>query len=244
MRRVAETAVFTVQKIWKVHSLVPHRWRRLKLSNEPAFVEKLCDVVGPYVSPPAHVLVLNIDEKAQIQILDRTQPGLPLKKGRCAAMTHDYKDNGTTTLGAALDALAEEVFGQNMQRRRHQELICLFRALERGIPAGKIVHVILGNCAARKHTKVRAWLEQHRRWTFHFTPTSNSSLKSVAGFFAILTRRRLQNGAFRSILDLQKAINRFIGEHNQAPKSSIRWADPDKIIAARNRGFQAPESIH
>jgi hypothetical protein len=160
MAKVAGMAVATVQKIWKAHGLAPHRWRQFKLSNDPAFTEKLHDVVGLYVSPPAHALVLSIDEKSQIQALDRTQPGLPLKKGRGATMTHDYKRNGTTTLFAALDVLTGEVFGQNMQRHRHQEFIRFLNALERDIPAGKVVHVILDNYAAHKHEKVRTWLDR------------------------------------------------------------------------------------
>ncbi|MFG1282979.1 IS630 family transposase [Xanthobacter autotrophicus] len=244
MAKVAGLAVSTVQKIWKAHGLAPHRWRQFKLSNDPAFVEKLHDVVGLYVSPPAHALVLSIDEKSQIQALDRTQPGLPLKKGRGATLTHDYKRHGTTTLFAALDVLTGEVFGRNMQRHRHQEFIRFLNALERDIPPGRLVHVILDNYAVHKHKKVRAWLDRHPRWTFHFTPTSSSWLNAVEGFFAILTRRRLQNGVFRSVVDLQAAINRFIGEHNQTPKPFIWRADPEAIIAARNRGFQALESIH
>lgn len=244
MAKVAGLAVSTVQKIWKVHGLAPHRWRQFKLSKDPAFAEKLHDVVGLYVSPPAHALILSIDEKSQIQALDRTQPGLPMKKGRGATMTHDYKRNGTTTLFAALDVLTGEVFGRNMQRHRHQEFIRFLNALEREIPAGKVVHVILDNYAAHKHEKVRAWLDRHPRWTFHFTPTSSSWLNAVEGFFAILTRRRLLNGVFRSVVDLQAAINRFIDEHNQTPKPFLWRADPGAIIAARNRGFQALESIH
>lgn len=244
MAKAAGLAVSTIQKIWKIHGLAPHRWRHFKLSTDPAFADKLHDVVGLYVSPPAHALVISFDEKSQIQALDRTQPGLPLKKGRCATMTHDYKRNGTTTLFAALNVLTGEVFGQNMQRHRHQEFIRFLNALERDIPAGKLVHVILDNYAAHKHEKVRAWLDRHPRWTFHFTPTSSSWLNAVEGFFAILTRRRLKNGVFRSLVDLQATINRFIAEHNQTPKPFVWRADPNAIIAARNRGFQALESIH
>lgn len=244
MAKVAGLAVSTVQKIWKTHGLAPHRFRRFKLSNDPAFAEKLHDVVGLYVSPPAHALVLSIDEKSQIQALDRTQPGLPLKKGRGPTMTHDYKRNGTTTLFAALNVLTGEVFGRNMQRHRHQEFLRFLNALEREIPAGKVIHVILDNYAAHKHENVRAWLNRHPRWTLHFTPTSSSWLNAVEGFFAILTRRRLQNGVFYSVVDLQTAINRFIAEHNKTPKPFVWRADPDAIIAARNRGFQALESIH
>lgn len=244
MAKLAGLAVSTVQKIWKTHGLAPHRWRQFKLSTDPAFAEKLHDIVGLYVGPPAHALVLSFDEKSQIQALDRTQPGLPLKKGRGATMTHDYKRHGTTTLFAALNVLTGEVFGQNMQRHRHQEFIRFLNALEREIPAGKIVHVILDNYAAHKHPKVRSWLERHPRWVFHFTPTSSSWLNAIEGFFAILSRRRLKKGVFRSVVDLQAAINRFIGEHNKTPKPFVWRPDPNAIIAARSRGFQALESIH
>ena len=244
MARAAGLAASTVQGIWKAHGLAPHRWRQFKLSKDPAFAEKLHKVVGLYVAPPAHAVVLSIDEKSQIQALDRTQPGLPMKKGRGATMTHDYKRNGTTTLFAALNVLDGTVTGQNMQRHRHQEFIRFLNALERDIPAGKIVHVILDNYAAHKHAKVRAWLKRHPRWTFHFTPTSSSWLNAVEGFFAKLTRRRLKRGVFHSLVDLQAAINRFIAEHNTQPKPFVWKADPDKIIAARNRGFQTLESIH
>jgi transposase len=244
MAKVAGLAVSTVQGIWKAHGLAPHRWRSFKLSNDPAFAEKLHAIVGLYVAPPAHAVVLSLDEKSQIQALDRTQPGLPLKKGHGATMTHDYKRNGTTTLFAALNVLTGEVFGRNMQRHRHQEFIRFLNALEREIPAGKVVHVILDNYAAHKHEKVRAWLARHPRWTFHFTPTSSSWLNAVEGFFAKLTRRRLKHGVFRSVVDLQAAINRFVAEHNESPKPFIWRADPDAIIAARSRGFQALESVH
>jgi transposase len=218
MAKVVGLAASTVQSIWKSHGLAPHRWRQFKLSRDPAFAEKLHDVVGLYVAPPAHAVVLSVDEKSQIQALDRTQPGLPMKKGRGATLTHDYKRNGTTTLFAALNVLDGTVTGRNMQRHRHQEFIRFLNALERDIPVGKVVHVILDNYAAHKHEKVHAWLERHPRWTFHFTPTSSSWLNAVEGFFAKLTRRRLKHGVFHSLVDLQAAINRFITEHNRQPK--------------------------
>jgi transposase len=240
MAKAAGLGVATVQRIWAAHGLSPHRWRVFKLSKDPAFVEKLYDIVGLYVAPPAHAVVLSFDEKSQIQALDRTQPGLPLKKGRGATMTHDYKRHGTTTLFAALNVLTGEVFGRNMQRHRHQEFIRFLNALERDIPAGKIVHVILDNYAAHKHEKVRAWLARHPRWTFHFTPTSSSWLNAVEGFFAKLTRRRLKHGVFCSVIELQAAINRFVAEHNETEARPFIWrADPDAIIASRKRGFQA-----
>ena len=244
MAKKAKVAPSTVQKVWRDHGLAPHRWRAFKLSKDPAFAEKLHDIVGLYVSPPAHAVVLSFDEKSQIQALDRTQPGLPLKKGRGGTLTHDYKRHGTTTLFAALNVLDGSVTGQNMQRHRHQEFIRFLNAIEAQIPAGKVIHVILDNYAAHKHAKVRAWLTRHPRWVFHFTPTSCSWLNAVEGFFAKLTKRRLKHGVFCSVTDLQAAINRFIAEHNQEPKPFVWKKDPDAIIAAVNRGFQTLESIH
>jgi transposase len=245
MAKVAGLAASTVQGIWKAHGLSPHRWRSFKLSTDPAFAEKLTEIVGLYVAPPAHAVVLSIDEKSQIQALDRTQPGLPMKKGRAGTMTHDYKRHGTTTLFAALNVLDGTVIAKNMQRHRHQEFILFLNQIERETPADKSIHVILDNYAAHKKDKVRAWLERHPRWTFHFTPTSCSWLNAVEGFFAKLTRRRLKHGVFRSVVDLQAAINRFVQEYNaENPKPFVWKANPDDIIAARNRGYQMLESIH
>ena len=238
-------AASTVRAIWKAHGLSPHRWQQFKLSRDPAFAEKLHDVVGLYVAPPAHAVVLSVDEKSQIQALDRTQPGLPLKKGRGQTMTHDDKRHGTTTLFAALNVLTGEVIGQNMARHRHQEFIRFLNGIERSVPKAKAIHVILDNYAAHKTPEVRGWLERHPRWTFHFIPTSSSWLNAVEGFFAKLTRRRLKHGVFRSVCDLQTAITRFIEEHNASEAKPFIWrADPDQIIAARNRGFQMLDSIH
>jgi len=237
-------SVSSVQRIWRAHGLQPHRVRQFKLSNDPKFVEKLRDVVGLYVSPPAHAIVLSFDEKSQIQALDRSQPGLPLKKGRAGTMTHDYKRNGTTTLFAALNVLDGTVIGRNMQRHRHQEFIRFLNLIEAQVPAGKAIHVILDNYAAHKHPKVREWLGRHPRFTFHFTPTSCSWLNAVEGFFARLTNRRLKRGVFHSLVDLQAAINRFLVEHNESPKPFVWTADPDKIIAAVKRGHQVLDSHH
>jgi transposase len=201
-------------------------------------------IVGLYVDPPAHAVALSVDEKSQIQALDRTQPGLPLKKGRAGTMTHDYKRNGTTTLFAAFDVLEGKVIGRCMQRHRHQEFIRFLNAVEREVPAGKTVHAILDNYATHKHPKVIEWLGRHPRWSFHFTPTSASWLNAVEGFFAILTKRRLKRGVFKGVVDLQAAINRFVADHNQQPKPFVWTADPDKIIAAANRGHQVLDSIH
>ena len=242
MAEAAGVSASSVQRIWRGDGLQPHRVRQFKLSNDPAFVDKLRDIVGLYVDPPAHAVVLSVDEKSQIQALDRTQPGLPLKKGRAGTMTHDYQRNGTTTLFAAMNVLDGTVIGHT-ERHRHQEFIRFLNAVEREVPAGKTVHAILDNYAAHKHPAVRRWLARHPRWTFHFTPTSASWLNAVEGFFAILTKRRL-SGAFRSVTDLQAAINRFLDDHN-AQSKPFQWvADPDKIIAAVRRGHQAVRFIH
>jgi len=245
MATAAGLSASTVQAIWKAHGLSPHRWRNFKLSNDPAFAEKLTDVIGLYVDPPAHAVVLSIDEKSQIQALDRTQPGLPMEKGRAGTMTPDDKRHGMTTLFAALNVLDGTVIGQNMQRHRHQGFIRFLNRIEREVPADRAIHVILDNNVAHKKDKVRAWLARHPRWTFHFTPTSCSWLNAVEGFFAKLTRRRLKHGVFHSLTDLQAAINRFVRQYNAAnPKPLIWRANPDDIIAAPNRESQTLESIH
>jgi transposase len=244
MAAAVGVSVSSVHRIWRAHGLAPHRFRRFKLSNDPQFVAKLRDIVGLYVDPPAHAIVLSFDEKSQIQALDRTQPGLPMKKGRLGTMTHDYKRHGTTTLFAALDVLEGKVIGRCMQRHRHQEFIRFLNLIEAEVPAGKIVHVILDNYAAHKHPKVHAWLARHPRFVFHFTPTSASWLNAVEGYFAKLTNRRLKRGAFRSVVDLQAAINRFIADTNDDPKPFVWTADPDKIIAAVRRGHHVLDSVH
>ena len=221
MAKAASISLSAVQRIWRAHGLQPHRVRQFKLSNDPHFAAKLRDIVGLYLDPPAHAVVLSVDEKSQIQALDRTQPGLPLKRGRCGTM-----------------------IGRCMQRHRHQEFIRFLNAIEAEVPAGKLVHVILDNYAVHKHPKVMAWLGRHPRFTFHFTPTSASWLNAVEGFFAKLTRKRLKRGVFHSLVSLQAAINRFVAETNANPRP-FRWTkDPDTIIAAVRRGHQALNSIH
>jgi transposase len=235
MAKAVGLSLRIVQRIWEAHRLQPHRIRTFKRSNDPAFAEKVEDVVGLYMHPPAHAVVLSIDEKSQIQALDRTQPGLPIKPGRCGTMTHDYKRHGTTTLFAALNTLDGIVLGRCMQRHRHQEFIRFLNAVERAVPAGKLVHAIVDNYATHTHPKVKAWLARHPRWTFHFTPKSGSWLNAVEGFFSKLTRRRLRRGVFRSIVDLQTAINRYLNEHNDDPKPFV-WTKPaDAILAKLNR---------
>ena len=191
-----------------------------------------------------HAVVLSVDEKSQIQALDRTQPGPPMKTGRAGTMTHDYKRHGTTTLFAALNVLEGRVIGQCMQRHRHQEFIRFLNAIEADVPAGKLVHVILDNYAAHKHPKVRGWLTRHPRFFFHFTPTSCSWLNAVEGFFAKLAKQRLKHGVFHSIVDLQATINRILEHTNNDPQPFIWTKDPDKIIAAVRRGHQTLDSIH
>src|SRR5271169_3299461 len=234
----------SVQRIWAAHGLKPHLTRSFKLSNDPKFCEKVQDIVGLYLDPPDKALVLSVDEKSQIQALDRTQPGLPLKKGRAGTMTHDYKRHGTTTLFAALNVLDGTVIGRNMQRHRHQEFIRFLNTIEAQVPASKAVHVILDNYAAHKHSRVRAWLDRHERFTFHFTPTSCSWLNAVEGYFAKLSKQRLKRGVFRCVVDLQATINRFVAQTNHEPKPFAWTADPDKIIAAVRRGHQVLDSIH
>ena len=243
MAKVAGISLSSVQSIWKAHGLVPHRVRTFKLSKDPAFIPKLRDIVGLYMSPPAHAVVLSVDEKSQIQALERTQPGLPMRHGRLATRTHDYTRHGTTTLFAALNVLDGTVLGRCMQRHRHQEFIRFLNQVEAAVPAGKLIHAILDNYGAHKHPKVRAWLERHPRWTFHFTPTSCSWLNAVEGFFATLSKRRLKRGSFSSLVELQAAINRYLAEANTNPKPFVWTAEPDGIIEKVRHGYQAFRSV-
>ena len=208
-------------------------------SQDPAFAEKLEDIVGLYMNPPAHAVVLSIDEKSQIQALDRTQPGPSLKSGRCATMTHDYKRNGTTTLFAALNILDGTVIGRCMQRHRHQELIRFLNPVEQAIPRGKAIHAVLDNYAAHKQPRVIEWLKRHPRWVSHFTPTSGSWLNAVESFFSALTRRRIRRGTFHSVADLQAAINRYIDQHNDDPKPFV-WTKPAKTILEKTNQMPVP----
>ena len=178
------------------------------------FAEKMADVVGLYLDPPAHAVVLSIDEKSQIQALDRTQPGLPLKPGRCGTMTHDYKRHGTTTLFAALNVPEGTVIGRCMQRHRHEDFIRFLNTVERAVPAGRIIEAVVDNYATHKHPKVKPWLARHPRWMFHFTPTSGSWLNAVETFFSALTRQGIRRGSFHSIVSLQAAINCYLDERN------------------------------
>src|SRR5215204_2119701 len=234
MAKAAGVSHRSVQRIWAAHGLKPHRVRTFKLSNDPKFAAKVQDIVGLYIDPPEHALVLSVDEKSQIQALDRTQPGLPMKKGRCGTMTHDYERRGTTTLFAALNVLDGTVLGRCMQRHRHQEFIRFLNAVEAAVPAGRLIHAIMDNYGTHKHPKVLAWLARHPRWTFHFTPTSGSWLNAVESFFSALTRRRLRRGVFCSIVELQAAIHRYIDEHNDDPAPFVWTKTADQITAKLN----------
>jgi transposase len=228
-----------VQRIWEAHRLQPHRLRTFKMSRDPAFAEKVEDVVGLYMAPPCHAVVLSIDEKSQIQALDRTQPGLPLEPGKSATMTHDHKRNGTTTLFAALNVLDGTVLGRCMDKHRHQEFIKFLNAVERAAPVGKGIHAILDNYATHKHPKVRKWLANHPRWVFHFTPTSASWLNAVESFFSAITRRRIRRGVFRSVTELEEAIRRYIQHHNRQANPFV-WTKTAEQIHGKLSTLRAP----
>jgi transposase len=224
------TSHSTVHRIWSAHQIKPHLIRTFKLSKDPHFTEKLRDVVGLYLNPPEHALVLSVDEKSGIQALDRTQPGLPLKKGRCGTMTHDYKRHGTTTLFAALNVLEGEVIGSCMKRHRHQEFLKFLQLIDRRTPEGLDLHLIVDNYATHKHAKVKEWLAKHPRFHFHFIPTSSSWLNAVERFFAELTEKRLRRGVFRSVLDLIQAIDAYLEARNQDPKPFLWTKTADEIL--------------
>jgi len=244
MAKAAGISVSSVQRIWRTHGLQPHRVRQFKLSNDPQFAAKLKEIVGLYVNPPDHAIVLSVDEKSQIQALDRTQPGLPMKNGRAGTVTHDYKRHGVTTLFAALDVLEGKVIGQCMKRHRHQEFIRFLNVIDARVSKKKTVHVIVDNYATHKHPDVMEWIEKHPRFAFHFTPTSASWLNAIEGLFATLTKRRLKRGVFRSLQELKVAIHRFLDDINANPKPFTWTKDPNKIIAAVKRGHQVLDSIH
>ena len=229
----------TIRRIWKAHGLKPHRIKTFKLSNDKHFVEKLNDIVGLYLSPPEHAIVLSCDEKSQIQALDRTQPGLPLKKGRCGTMTHDYVRHGTTTLFAALNTLDGRVISTCMQRHRHQEWLKFLRLIDEQTPSDKQVHLIVDNYSTHKHPKVKSWLKRHPRFIVHFTPTSASWLNMVERFFRDLTDKRIRRGVFKTIPTLVAAIEDYIATHNQSPKPFIWTAAAsdilEKVTRARKR---------
>jgi len=234
-KRVGVSAA-TVQRVWAARGLKPHLVHSFTLSNDPRFEEKLIDVVGLYLDPRQGAIVLCLDEKSSVQALDRTQPSLPMKKGRAATMTHDYKRNGTTTLFAALDVLTGTVIGQCLPRHRHEEFLKFLRTIEREVPAGLQVHLICDNYATHKHPAVRAWLAKHPRFHMHFTPTSSSWLNLVERWFRELTHKALRRGVFHSVPDLIAKIEEYLAAHNDDPKPFVWTATADDILAKVARG--------
>jgi transposase len=230
MATAAGISEASVRRIWRAHGLKPHLTRTFKLSRDPEFTEKLEDIVGLYLNPPEHAIVLCADEKSQIQALDRTQPGLPMKKGRCGTMTHDYKRNGTATLFAALNALEGQVISMCDDRHRHQEWLKFLRGIDYVVPTDKQVHLIADNYATHKHPKVQRWLARHPRFHMHFTPTGCSWLNMVERFFRDLTENQLRRGVFHSVEELIAAIDQYIDRHNESPKPFIWTAKAADIL--------------
>ena len=234
----------TVQRIWEAHGLKPHQSRTFKLSRDKHFVEKLTDVVGVYLNPPDKAVVLCVDEKSQIQALDRTQPGLPMKKGRCGTHTHDYVRHGTTTLFAALNILDGKVIGQCLPRHRHQEFLRFLRTVDGEFPPELELHLILDNYGTHKHPKVQRWLQKHPRFKLHFTPTSASWTNLVERWFRELTDKAIRRGAFVSVPDLEATINAFLSNYNQEAKPFVWTASVESIMAKLNKVKAIYDTLH
>lgn len=243
MARAQKVSPSTINRLWQEHNLKPHRTRSFKLSRDKQFLEKLTDVVGLYLNPPDKSLVLCIDEKSQIQALDRTQPGLPLKKGRCGTFTHDYVRHGTTPLFAALEILEGKVIGQCFPRHRHQEFLRFLRQMDEEFPEELTLHLVLDHYGTHKHPKVRAWLERHPRFRLHFIPTSSSWLNQVERWFGELTQKAVRRGAFVSVLELEEAIEQFLQAWNESPRPFVWTATVEKIMAKVERARQKLEEI-
>ena len=244
MAKEAGVSLRSVQRIWAAHRLAPHRVRTFKLSRDPEFISKLRDVVGLYMHPPAHAIVLSVDEKSQIQALDRTQPALPMREGRPATATHDYVRHGTTTLFAALNMLDGRVIGACMQRHRHREFLRFLKLIDQQTPSRLDLHLIVDNYATHKTPAVKRWLKAHPRFHLHFTPTSASWLNMVERFFAEITRKRIRRGAFKSVADLKRAIMEYLENHNAAPKPFIWTKSAGQILEKVARAKEALESQH
>ena len=243
MARAVGLSQTSVRRIWNAHGLKPHLTRGFKLSNDKRFVDKLRDVVGLYLSPPDKAMVLSVDEKSQVQALDRTQPGLPIKKGRAGTMTHDYKRHGTTSLFAALDVATGAVIGQCMRRHRHQEFLRFLRIIDQQTPKTLDLHLILDNYATHKHDKVKLWLDKHPRFHLHFTPTSASWLNLVERFFGLITQERICRGVFTSLDALETAIREYLDNHNAAPNPFVWTKSADQILAKVERARNALEAL-
>ena len=244
LAKAAGVSHMTVQRVWKAHGLQPHRVKTFKLSKDQRFVEKLTDVVGLYLNPPEHALVLCVDEKSQVQALDRTQPGLPMKKGRCGTMTHDYKRHGTTCLFAALEVLTGKVIGECHPRHRHQEFLKFLRRLDRETPAELDLHLIVDNYSTHKHEKVKKWLGRRRRFHFHFIPTGSSWLNLVERWFREITQKRIRRGSFRSVPELVSAIEEYLRVNNESPKPFVWTKRADEILAKVNHCKAIYDTLH
>lgn len=231
MAAAAGVSDSSILRIWRAHGLKPHRVESFKLSNDPRFSQKLEAIVGLYLAPPEQAIVLCVDEKSQVQALDRSQPSLPMKPGRAGTMTHDYRRHGTTTLFAAMNSASGKVISLCQQRHRHQEWIKFLRLIDTATPPGKELHLIVDNYSAHKHPKVGRWLAKHPRFHVHFTPTSSSWLNMVERFFRDLTENRLRRGVFRSVLELIDALDAYVDQHNTAPKPFIWTAQANDILA-------------
>jgi transposase len=236
MAKAAGVSPASVQRIWSVRGLKPHLVKTFKLSNDPKFEEKLVDVVGLYLNPPDNAVVLCMDEKSSVQALDRTQASLPMKKGRAGTMTHDYKRNGTTTLFAALNVLTGAVIGECLPRHRHEEFLEFLRKVDREVPKGLAIHMILDNYATHKHPDVKAWLEKHPRFHLHFIPTSSSWLNLVERWFRDITDKAIRRGVFHSVPDLITAIEAYLNANNASPRPFVWTATADAILAKVRRG--------
>jgi transposase len=234
----------TVRRIWQRHNLKPHRLDTFKLSRDPQFVDKLVDIVGLYLNPPDKALVLCVDEKSQIQALDRTQPGLPMKPGRCGTMTHDYKRHGTTTLFAALSMLDGKVIGDCMPQHRHQEFIRFLKRIDTETPAEAELHLIVDNYGTHKHPRVKSWLKRHPRFHLHFTPTSSSWLNLVERWFRDLTVQRIRRGSFHAVQELVTTINEYIENHNQKPQVFVWSAPVERILSKIAKCKEALDAVH
>jgi transposase len=233
----------TVQRVWRDNGLKPHRTKGFKVSNDPKFAEKLVDIVGLYLNPPEHALVLSCDEKSQIQALDRTQKSLPMFPGRLKTMTHDYKRNGTTTLFAAIELAEGKIISDCLPRHRHQEWIKFLKKIDSETPSDLDLHLIVDNYATHKHPKVMSWLKRHPRFHLHFTPTSSSWLNVIERWFRDLTHNRIRNGVFRSVTELEQAIRDYIDHHNANPKSFVWTKKANDILEKVARARKALDKI-
>ena len=239
MARHLGTTHSFVNRVWRAHGLKPHLIRTFKVSNDPRFEEKLRDVVGLYLDPPHNAVVFSFDEKSQIQALDRTQPGLPIKKGRAGTMTHDYKRHGTTTLFAALNVATGEVVGKTYRRHRHQEVLRFLREVEKTVPKDQEIHLVLDNYATHKHEKVLGWIERKKRVFLHFTPTSASWANLVERFFGVLTDKQIRRGVFTSVPHLEKCLREYLAGYNEDPRPFVWTKSVEEIIRKVGRAREA-----